>query len=242
MTQSCDPSTGLCEISPASGAAAAQAAGPSVALIYVGDPMCSWCWGVSPAVREIAQYCDDHQVGFFLLVGGLRPGGGDPWNESFRSFLRHEWLIIQQRTGQAFGFQLLDRVSYNYDTEPACCAIVAAREMLQGRRRAATTLVSFFSSVQEKFYTRGEDPSEIEFYREICEQHLLDFERFQTAVRSQATLRATRQEYAQVRQMGVRGFPSFLLQSQERINLIQAGYTTAQQLQDAIAGAATLRR
>jgi putative protein-disulfide isomerase len=240
VTQSCDPSTGVCEIAPASGEIARQTDLQRVAVIYIGDPMCSWCWGVSPAVSEIEQFCADQQVGFSLRVGGLRPGGGDPWNASFRNFLRHEWQAIHQRTGQPFGFQLLDRASYNYDTEPACCAVVAARTMIQERPRATSILVSFFAAVQKKFYTRGEDPSEIEFYRELCEQHEIDFDQFQTKLRSQGTLQATRQDYAQVRQWGVRGFPTFLLQSDGRISVIQSGYTTAQQLKDAVAGASRI--
>jgi len=236
VTQSCDPESGVCEIGPADGVTGLDARGHRAGLIYVGDPMCSWCWGVSPAVAEVAQYCADRQIGFSLRVGGLRPGGGDPWNESFRSFLRHEWQTIQQRTGQPFGFQLLDRASYNYDTEPACCAIVAARTMLEGHPHAIATLVSFFASVQRKFYTRGEDPSQIGFYREICEQHRLDFASFRTAALSQDIVLATHQEFAQVRRMGVRGFPSFLLESNNRVDVIRSGYTTAAQLMDALAG------
>lgn len=235
MTQSCDPSTGLCEIGLASDASTRASGQRTIAVIYVGDPMCSWCWGVSPAVQEIERYCADQQWGFSLLVGGLRPGGGDPWNENFRGFLRHEWQEIQRRTGQPFGFQLLDRPSYNYDTEPACCAVVAARALFDARPSATASLVSFFAAVQRKFYTHGADPSEIEFYREICAQHELDFDQFQTVARSQETLAATRQDYAQVRQWGVRGFPSFLLQTQDRISVIRSGYTTAQQLKDAVA-------
>lgn len=241
MTQSCDPSSGVCEIAPASGEVTRQTDPRRLAVIYVGDPMCSWCWGISPTVKEIEQFCADQQIGFSLRVGGLRPGGGDPWNDNFRSFLRHEWQAIQNRTGQPFGFQLLDRASYNYDTEPACCAVVAARVMFQEWPRAPTILVSFFAAVQRKFYTRGEDPSETEFYREICEQHQIDFDQFQTTVRSQDTLRATREDYAQVRQWGVRGFPTFLLQSDGLISPIRSGYTTTQQIKDAVAGASTSR-
>ncbi|MDY6949587.1 MAG: DsbA family protein [Pseudomonadota bacterium] len=238
MTQSCDPSTGVCEIAPAPGESTRQVNPQEIAVIYVGDPMCSWCWGVSPAVVEIERFCADRQVGFSLRVGGLRPGGGDPWNASFRSFLRHEWQVIQQRTGQPFGFQLLDRATYDYDTEPACCAVVAVRTMTQERRNANATLVSFFAAVQKKFYTQGQDPCDIQFYRELCEQHEIDFDQFQATARSRATLQATHQDYAQVRQWGVRGFPTFLLQAHGRISAIQSGYTTAQQLKDAVAGAA----
>lgn len=234
MTQSCDPSTGLCEIGPVSEVAGGDRDNRQLAVIYVGDPMCSWCWGVSPAVKEIERYCADQQIGFALLVGGLRPGGGDPWNASFRDFLRHEWQEIQRRTGQPFGFQLLDRASYNYDTEPACRAVVAVRSMLQARPRATEILVSFFAAIQQKFYTRGDDPREIEFYREICERHELDFDQFQAIAQSQENLRATREDYARVREWGVRGFPSFLLQFQGGISVVRSGFVTAQELKDAV--------
>ena len=38
-------------------------------LIYVGDPMCSWCWGFAPEIESLA---DDYPIE--VVVGGLRPG------------------------------------------------------------------------------------------------------------------------------------------------------------------------
>ncbi|MFQ5523922.1 MAG: DsbA family protein, partial [Acidimicrobiia bacterium] len=38
-------------------------------LIYVGDPMCSWCWGFAPEIEDLA---DEYPVE--VVVGGLRPG------------------------------------------------------------------------------------------------------------------------------------------------------------------------
>jgi len=43
------------------------------ALIYVVDPMCSWCWGFSPVLKELMRQYQG-QISFQLMVGGLRPG------------------------------------------------------------------------------------------------------------------------------------------------------------------------
>ncbi|MFQ5636915.1 MAG: hypothetical protein ACE5IR_02840 [bacterium] len=42
-------------------------------IIYVADPMCSWCWGFSPVLAKIRQVAKD-KVTVSLLVGGLRAG------------------------------------------------------------------------------------------------------------------------------------------------------------------------
>jgi|TARA_B110000037_G_scaffold146884_1_gene165944 putative protein-disulfide isomerase len=41
-------------------------------LIYVGDPMCSWCYGFSDELIEIAQAFKNN-VYFKIIVGGLKP-------------------------------------------------------------------------------------------------------------------------------------------------------------------------
>ncbi|TNV55451.1 DsbA family protein, partial [Corallococcus exiguus] len=50
----CDPETGTCALPGAAQTSAAPSAeGPVGEVLYVGDPMCSWCWGGSPGLREL---------------------------------------------------------------------------------------------------------------------------------------------------------------------------------------------
>ena len=41
-------------------------------LIYVMDPMCSWCWGFAPVLQGLAEQAAEHGVPLVLRVGGLR--------------------------------------------------------------------------------------------------------------------------------------------------------------------------
>lgn len=60
------------------------------ALFYVGDPMCSLCLGMSDVLKKIQNFCTKESIKFNVILGGLRIGGGDPWNDQFKGFLRNE--------------------------------------------------------------------------------------------------------------------------------------------------------
>ncbi len=223
----CDAKTGLCNL-PESEQASSQASTPisKPTVRYVGDPMCSWCWGISPALKELANYCDSHHLNFTIHVGGLRPSGGDAWNPQIKAFLRHEWETIQHRTGQPFGFSVLDKAEFNYDTEPACRAVVAISLLLQHRSNSSQVILTFFSGIQRQFYVDGADPKQAEFYRDLCAEAGVSFEEFLHVFQSNHAKAATIQEFQRCRSWGVCGFPSILLEADGGMTLLASGYTT----------------
>lgn len=194
-----------------------------MSIIYVGDPMCSWCYGISPVVSQLQQYCDNENITFEIVVGGLRAGGGDAWNDQFKSFLRNEWQTIERVTGQPFQFDLLTKDYFNYDTEPACRAIVVAKGMLPEDNEAS--LSRFFQVVQRKFYCDNEDPKDVNFYQSICKSHNIHFAEFKTNFESDDAKSLTIEAFKTCRSLGVRGFPSFVMIKEGKIILLASGYT-----------------
>lgn len=235
----CDLETGLCQIAEPAAPPACQArpSAPGIAVHYVGDPMCSWCWGISPAVKGLEAHCRDRGIAFSITLGGLRAGGGDTWNAAFRDFLRREWTHIRQVTGQPFGMTLLERGHFDYDTEPACRAVVAARAVARDAGLPETTALAFFSAVQSRFYVEGADPKAVDFYREICESAGIAFDAFAAAFSSADTVRQTVEEFMRCRQMGVHSFPSVLVEVNGQLGLIGRGFTTEKQLLDRLESA-----
>jgi putative protein-disulfide isomerase len=228
----CDPVTGTCQLpdldKPVD--SAAPAARKGLAVHYIGDPMCSWCWGIAPTVDAVAAFCAARGIEFSITMGGLRAGGGDPWNATFKDFLRNEWRHIAQTTGQPFGFTLLEAAHFDYDTEPACRA-VATVKLLQARNRLPTsTALAFFSAVQHKFYVEGQDPKAADFYASICASLALDFDEFRTLFDSPQARQAVQQEFTRCRQWGVRSFPTLLLERNGETEPLGVGYVTAEQV------------
>lgn len=228
----CDPVTGACLLPEQNQPldAPAPTTREGWAVHYVGDPMCSWCWGISPTVSAVEAFCEAEGIEFSITMGGLRAGGGDPWNEGFRSFLRNEWRHITQTTGQPFGYALLDAPHFDYDTEPACRA-VATVKLLQARNQLPGSIpLTFFSAIQQKFYVEGQDPKIPEFYASLCAELALDFDAFGSLFESPEARQAVQQDFVRCRQWGVRSFPTLLLERQGKTELLAAGYVTTEQM------------
>lgn len=231
----CDPVTGTCTVpdldelvDPA--ASSLPTARHGWAVRYIGDPMCSWCWGISPTVGAVEAFCEAEGIEFSITMGGLRAGGGDQWNAAFKDFLRNEWHHIAQTTGQPFGFTLLEAAHFDYDTEPACRA-VATVKLLQARNHLPiSTALEFFSAVQRKFYVEGQDPKLADFYASICASLALDFDEFLAVFDSPEALQAVQQDFVRCRQWGVRSFPTLLLERHGETQPLAVGFVTAEQV------------
>ncbi len=224
--QSC--AEGVCRVEPVKNAGAAPELNQDTRVIYVGDPMCSWCYGVSPVVNDLQQYCTAHDIRFEIVVGGLRAGGGDQWNEGFIAFLRNEWGIIADKTGVEFNFGILDQDYFNYNTEQSCRAVVIARSLLPDDNNALLT--AFFKGIQTKFYLYNEDPKEVSFYENLCAEAGIDFSAFKTCFEDREWKKRTIAEFRYRSQLGVNSFPSFLLVKGDKVTLLAAGYATLLEL------------
>ncbi len=152
------------------------------------------------------------------------PGGGDEWNTSFKNFLRREWEHISSKTGQPFSYALLDAEYFNYDTEPACRAVVSA-ELI-----AKDTKIEFFRETQRKFYTQSEDPKKIEFYESICLTTGIDFDDFKNVFTSKFAIAETISEFYRARHFGVNAFPTILIEKDSMIKKIASGYVSEKEI------------
>ena len=181
--------------------------------------MCSWCWGISNHLSHVQKHYREQGVDFEIIVGGLRPGGGDPWNDQMKDFLMHHWQEVNNRSGQPFGYDLFDLEEFEYDTEPSCRAVVTGKKYLPKE-----SVLSFFEEVQREFYVDNQDTKEVDFYQSICESFDIDFESFKADFESDEMMQATKQEFVLNRQWVVRGYPTTILKKEEELFVIANGY------------------
>jgi len=225
----CDPVTGLCEIPSFSEQEAAPVQwATDHEIIYIGDPMCSWCWGISPQLNALERYGKSIGVPFRLVMGGLRPGGGDAWNEEFKNYLKHHWEEVNKRSGQPFGMDLFEKEAFNYDTEPSCRAIVTVREL------SPEKTLSFYELVQHHFYVKNNDPNLVEFYQPICEQLDIDFSAFKAFFNSPKAKELTQKDFVLNREWGIRGYPSVVVRKGKELHLIASGFAKFEDLKDRV--------
>src|SRR5574344_1711844 len=123
----CDEKLGVCSVKEVDLKDELELEQPT--LFYIGDPMCSWCYGMSDILKDTQEYCAKNGIEFKIVLGGLRSSGQALWDDRFKSFLKNEWIKISNKTGKEFSFSILDLENYDYDTTPACKAVFIAKSL-----------------------------------------------------------------------------------------------------------------
>ncbi|MGB5741033.1 MAG: DsbA family protein, partial [Sedimenticolaceae bacterium] len=89
-------------------------------LIYIHDPMCSWCWGFRPTFEQLCASLPRH-VAVRRLLGGLAPDSDQPMPADMQMRLQQTWRRIQQRIpGTRFNFDFWRVCDPRRSTWPAC--------------------------------------------------------------------------------------------------------------------------
>jgi putative protein-disulfide isomerase len=187
-------------------------------ILYIGDPMCSWCWGFAPVLDAIRDTYSQIAA-FRIIVGGLRPGDlAQAMDMHFATSLREHWQHVHDASGQPFNFDFLKREGFVYDTEPAARAVVTVRQLVPQQEW------SFFKALQKSFYAENVDITRAENYTTLLEECEIPEGQFLEAFNSETAHTATYRDFASSQQMGIRGFPSLVLHKQEHYALLTEGY------------------
>lgn len=196
-------------------------------IVYFGDPMCSWCYGISEELAKLKEAYAD-KAGFRVVVGGLRPNETEPMDEQLKDFLAKHWKEVNGRSGRPFAFDIMERDDFVYNTEPACRAVVTARHL------KPEVEFQFFKDVQYAFYAKNEDTNEVDTYLDIAEKHGIDREEYKAYFESDDAKKATQGDFVTSAEMGVRGFPTIVLRLGDKWYLVTNGYTTFEAMDTAL--------
>ena len=188
-------------------------------LIYIMDPMCSWCWGFAPVVDAIQAAWPDLLI--HLVAGGLRPGVTDPMQDSARQALAEHWQAVGETSGQPVLTPDALPTGFIYNTEPACRALVVARELDAQR---AWPLVK---AIQSAFYSEARDVTQCSVLIDLAEQAGYSRKKFSNAFVAGSAQAAVSADFAWAADLGIRGFPTLLAERDGMLALLSNGYQPA---------------
>lgn len=195
-------------------------------FVYVGDPMCSWCWGFAPALEELDSR---YSIPLRVVMGGLRTGSqANPMDEQARQQLADYWQGVAQRTGQPFTTVSLERDGWSYDTEPSCRAVVAMREL------APHQTLRWVARLHRAFYVEGVDITDITVFPKLLDGFDAEPGRFAQSLGDDAIVERTQQDFAEAQRFGVSGFPTVLFRDGEELAVVTRGFVTWDQLGPAL--------
>ena len=190
-------------------------------LIYVHDPMCSWCFAFEPARRQLFDSLDG-RVSIERLVGGLAPDSDEPMPATMRQMLQQTWHRIERVVpGTQFNFDFWERCEPRRSTYPANRAVLAAREQGAEFDEVMT------ARIQRAYYREARNPSDNETLIELAQDIGLDRSQFAEALVSPRIEAALRDEIGRARAIGVDGFPSLVMVDDNRPLRIAIDYNDA---------------
>lgn len=199
-------------------------------IIYVGDPMCSWCFGFSKVKHNLIQQCKD-RASIRFVAGGLYPDRTDKPDEKYRKFLREHWTKIGNLTGQRFVLDILSKEDFIYNTELPCRAVVTAREM-----KGDEFALNFITRLQEAFYSENYGISDDAVLIDLAQKFGLDRSKFSTLYHSDEMKQQTRTDFAFAQRLGVTGFPTVVVKDRAGYAYLTVGYQPYEHLQALVEG------
>lgn len=190
-------------------------------LHYIYDPLCGWCYGAAPLVKAARKIVSVRPHGGGMMTGPRR----QVVTPQLRDFVRPHDARIAQLSGQRFGKKYLDGLLCDtnavFDSAPPTAAMLAA-EAIAGRG------LDMLAQLQIAHYVEGRRIADRTVLIDVATALGLESAAFadaldrQSGEAVQAHVSETRAFMAQV---GAQGFPTFVLESKETLQVVDfSGY------------------
>ena len=193
-------------------------------LLYVVDPMCSWCWGFTGIRAQVSK--EFPELEWQLVMGGLAPDSEEPMEEETRAYVQDAWRAVAQRTGAEFNHDFWTECAPRRSSYPACRAVIVAGESGKSEEMLA--------AIQCAYYQEARNPSDTETLTALAEDIGLDPAEFEPALHSPETQTKLEGDFALRGAIGAYSFPSVGLLDGDEARLLTTGWCEASSLVSAL--------
>lgn len=201
-----------------------SAADDGAEFIYVGDAMCSWCWGFFPTLAKIKR---SFGLPIRVLNGGLRPGPySQVLDDQFAGYLADHWVKVSEVSGQPFDTSFLERRDgWRFDSEMPAIAVVAMR------KHRKDLALSFFEDIQHAFFADGVDITDPHRYPALLDRYPVEPAAFLDRMLDEEARKAAWKDFEEARSFGISSFPALLLKLDGKTGLVARGWTPFEELE-----------
>lgn len=187
-------------------------------LVYVGDPVCSWCYAFTDSFEKIKQEFKE-KVTFSYLMGGLVIDRDIKIDSSMKQLLKKNWREVHTKTGKYIkASEIIDSIGeIPYISDEACKGFVCAKKF--GQEKA----YSFYKNVHKSFYTNLTDISDIDNLCEIAQSIGIEKDKFLELFNSHQTKEQVYADIKKAKDLGVRAFPALVAIDESGNKVINQG-------------------
>jgi putative protein-disulfide isomerase len=197
-------------------------------LIYIADPMCSWCYGFGPELATLRNGVPELRLE--VVLGGLRAYNKELMDEALKTTLLSHWEKVENISGLPFSKDAFSHKDFIYDTEPACRAVVTARML------APEIAFDVFQAIQHGFYAEGLDTTKGDVLVKISVDVLnkaginISAQDFLATWSSEDAITTTNNDFLQTQRWGVTGFPTLVFERVGELYLVTSGFAKTEVL------------
>jgi putative protein-disulfide isomerase len=188
-------------------------------VIFVTDPLCSWCWGMAPDIARIRKTLSG-RMDFDFALGGINVGNAAPLRDSALPRFRALWEEVSAVTGQRFCGRLPSDPGFIYNSRPACAGVMAARMI-----RDAPPF-DFLESLQRAFFLEARNVTSTNVMAGIAVECGLDETTFLETLASAEIGASVAIEMDGCRSYGTRALPAVLVETEVGRRLFAGGYVS----------------
>ena len=193
----------------------------SQTLIYIHDPMCSWCWGFRPVWQQV-QRAVAGKLDVRYVLGGLAADTDEPMPGEMRLNIIDNWRRIQREIpGTEFNYDFWTVCSPRRSTYPACRAIIACRMQQPALENDMLLLI------QQAYYLQAKNPSELDVLSALAEQLGLDTRQFLDDIQSELCQKTLLDEIEFCREINISSFPSLVLKQGKSYTSLDIDYNSS---------------
>ena len=197
-------------------------------LIYVLDPMCSWCWGFYKTWSSLkSSLCEEISIQY--VMGGLAPDSNEPMTNEMREYIQMNWRKIEHSIpGTKFNYDFWSNCSPRRSTYPACRAVIAIRKQNPSLEEQMINLI------QHAYYMDAKNPSDDSTLIDLASKLDIDIEQFKKTLNDNETQSLLLKDISIAKQLGAQGFPSLLYKDSKEIRPLQIDYNNPRIILDQI--------
>ena len=194
-------------------------------LIYIMDPMCSWCWGFRPQFEALIRHLPA-SIPVHYVMGGLAPDSNEAMPEKTRLYVQSQWRAVAAKTGADFNWDFWEKCQPRRSSYPACRAVIAA-----GWQNSAA-IADMILAIQQAYYLQARNPSDDTVLEALAAEIGLDTARFAKDLQCVAINQQLQSQIQQARDLGAGSFPTVLLQSGTAAQILATGDTPVKSMLD----------
>jgi putative protein-disulfide isomerase len=192
-------------------------------LVYVYDPLCSWCFAFSTVVKKLIADID-YNFDIEVLSGGMVLGGNVTTGKQVKAFVGEGFKQMEQTSGikisEAFTTKLLEGDAV-FSSERGCLALTAFK-LLQPEGNH----LDFAHAIQKGIYEKGLGSTDDELFKYVAQRFEVDESQLLKKMEAYETKMAFNEELNMVKTLNVSGFPHLFIADDLQYYLVAKGYTS----------------